>query len=136
MAIRYLLDTNTVSYILRGQPAQVRARLLAAPATEVGISVVTEAELRFGAVRRPNQTKLMRLVEEFLSRVEIAAWDSAAAVRYAELRAAQEQAGRPLGNLDLMIAAHAGALAATLVTSDQALRGLPGIVSEDWAEMP
>ena len=56
MAVRYLLDTNTASYVIKGNFPRVRARLLKVPMAEVGISVVTEAELRFGVARRPEAT--------------------------------------------------------------------------------
>ena len=58
MAVRYLLDTNTVSYIIKGNFPHVRERLLKVPISEVGISVITEAELRFGVARLPQATKL------------------------------------------------------------------------------
>ena len=69
MAVRYLLDTNTASYVIKGNFPRVRARLLKVPMAEVGISVVTEAELRFGVARRPEATSLKSVVEEFLLRV-------------------------------------------------------------------
>ena len=100
MPVRYLLDTNTVSYLIKGNFPRVRDRLLRVPISEVGISVVTEAELRFGVARLPHATKLAIIVEEFLLRVEVLAWDSAAAQVYARLRAALEEHGEPMGNLD------------------------------------
>jgi tRNA(fMet)-specific endonuclease VapC len=107
MAVRYLLDTNTASYVIKGNFPHVRERLLRVPMAEVGISVVTEAELRFGVARRPESARLEIAVEEFLLRVEVLPWDSAAAKQYALLRAALEREGKPMGNLDMMIAAHA-----------------------------
>ena len=71
MSVRYLLDTNTVSYIVKGNRPRVRERLLRVPMAEVGISVITEAELLFGLARRPEATKLKTVVEEFLLRVEV-----------------------------------------------------------------
>src|SRR6202521_2265738 len=106
MAVRYLLDTNTASYVIKGNFPRVRARLLKVPMAEVGISVVTEAELRFGVARRPEATTLKRVVEEFLLRVEVRPWNSDAARRYARVRPSLEKDGEPMGNLDLMIAAH------------------------------
>ena len=98
MTVRYLLDTNTVSYVIKGNFARVRERLLKVPMAEVGISVVTEAELRFGLARRPEALKLKLAVEEFLLRVEILPWDSEAAGHYAQLRADLEGEGEPVGN--------------------------------------
>jgi tRNA(fMet)-specific endonuclease VapC len=102
--------------------------------SEVGISVVTEAELRFGVARLPLAAKLGIAVEEFLLRVEILPWDSQAAHHYARLRAALEEHGEPMGNLDLMIAAHALAAEAVLVTSDRVFRRVKGLRIEDWTK--
>ena len=133
MAVRYLLDTNTVSYSIKGNFPLVRERLLSIPLSEVGISVVTEAELRFGVARLPQAAKLGMVVEEFLLRVEVLAWDSAAAQQYARLRAALETNGEPMGNLDLMIAAQALASGAILVTNDRVFRRVKGLKIEDWS---
>jgi tRNA(fMet)-specific endonuclease VapC len=134
MAVRYLLDTNTASQIIKGHPARVRERLLKVPMSDVGISVVTEAELRFGVARRPEATKLKMVVEEFLVRVAILAWDSEAAQSYADLRAKLEEAGEPMGNLDLMIAAHAVSLGAVLVSNDRVFGRVRGLRVEDWTK--
>jgi tRNA(fMet)-specific endonuclease VapC len=134
MAVRYLLDTNTASYVIKGNFPRVRARLLKVPMSEVGISVVTEAELRFGVARRPEATALKRVVEEFLLRVEVLPWNSEAAQHYARIRAALEKEGEPMGNLDLMIAAHALAEEAVLVTHDHGFRRVKGLRVEDWSK--
>src|SRR5437763_5807453 len=106
MPPRYLLDTNTVSYAIEGSAPRVRERLQQVPVSDVAISVITEAELRFGIAKYPAATRLRVIVEEFLSFVDIRAWDSEAAHHYATLRAIVEREGRPMGNLDVMIAAH------------------------------
>jgi tRNA(fMet)-specific endonuclease VapC len=134
MAIRYLLDTNTVSYVIKGNFPHVRERLLKLPMAEVGISVVTEAELRFGLARKPDAAKLKIAVEEFLLRIEILPWDSDAAQHYARVRAALEDDGEPVGNLDLMIAAQALAAEAVLVTHDRVFRRVKGLRLEDWSK--
>jgi tRNA(fMet)-specific endonuclease VapC len=99
---------------------------------EVGISVITEAELRFGVARMPEAARLRIVVEEFLVRVEILAWDSNAAKRYAELRSALESSGSPMANLDMMIAAQALAAGATLVTHDRVFHRVKQLKIEDW----
>ncbi|MGA8215183.1 MAG: type II toxin-antitoxin system VapC family toxin [Candidatus Sulfotelmatobacter sp.] len=134
MPVRYLLDTNTVSYIIKGNFPSVRERLLKVPISEVGISVVTEAELRFGVARLPQAAKLGIVVEEFLRRVEVLVWDSAAARHHARLRAALEENGEPMGNLDLMIAAHSLAVGTTLVSNDRVFRRVRGLKVEDWSK--
>jgi tRNA(fMet)-specific endonuclease VapC len=134
MAVRYLLDTNTASYIIKGNFPRVRERLLKVPMAEVGISVVTETELRFGVARRPEATSLKKVVEEFLLRVESLAWDSEAAGEYARIRALLEKDGSPMRNLDLMIAAQAVAAGVVLVTRDHVFRRVKGLRVEDWSK--
>jgi tRNA(fMet)-specific endonuclease VapC len=134
LLVRYLLDTNTVSYIIKGNRPRVRERLLRVPMAEVGISVITEAELLFGLARRPEATKLKIVVEEFLLRVEVLPWDSEAAQQYSKIRAALEAEGEPMGNLDLMIAAQAVASELVLVSSDNVFRRVKGLKIEDWSK--
>jgi len=133
MALSYLLDTNTCSHIIKGTVAKIRQRLMVVPIAEVGISVITEAELRFGVARLPSAPRLQKAVDELLIRLEIAPWDSDVAKVYALLRADLERRGAPMGNLDLMIAAHALASGTTLVTSDRVFRRVKGLKLEDWA---
>jgi len=134
MAVRYLLDTNTVSYIIKGNFPRVRERLLKVPIAEVGISVITEAELRFGVAKLPHAAKLGVVVKEFLRRIEALPWDSAATQHYARLRAALEENGEPIGNLDLMIASQALAVGAIVVTNDRVFRRVKGLTVEDWTK--
>lgn len=133
MPVRYLLDTNTASYLIKGNVPRVREHLLSVPMAEVGISVITEAELRFGVARKPAVTRLGIAVEEFLLRVDVLPWDSAAAQQYAALRATLEHAGRPMGNLDMMIAAQALAASAVLVTHDRVFQRVKQLKIEDWS---
>jgi len=134
MTVRYLLDTNTASYVIKGNFPHVRERLLKVPMNEVGISVVTEAELRFGVARRPQAARLKLAVDEFLVRVEILTWDSPAARHYAALRAALEDSGTPMGNLDMMIAAQALSVDAVLVTHDRVFHRIKHLKTEDWTK--
>ena len=135
MAVRYLLDTNMASYVIKGNIPLVRERLLKVPMSEVGISVVTEAELRFGIARKPGAARLKLAVEEFLLRVEILPWDSDAARHYAALRSTLEDSGSPMGNLDTMIAAQALAAGAVLVTHDRVFQRIKGLKLEDWTKV-
>jgi tRNA(fMet)-specific endonuclease VapC len=130
--VRYLLDTNTASYAIKGNVATVREQLLKIPMAEVGISVITEAELRFGVARLPSAVRLKELVEEFLLRVDALPWTSAAASYYAQIRAALERSGKPMGNMDMLIAAHALSADAVLVTHDRVFRRVKGLKVEDW----
>ena len=134
MSPRYLLDTNTASYIIKGNVPGVRKRLLKVPMSRLLISAVTEAELLYGAARKRESVRLKTAVDEFLLRVDSLPWDSDVARRYADLWAALELAGTPMGNLDMMIAAHALAAEAILVTNDRSFRGLKHLKIEDWTE--
>lgn len=134
MAVRYLLDTNIASYAIKGTFPHVRQKLLRTPMSEVGISVVTEAELRFGAAKMAPAPRLELAVEEFLMRVEILPWNSESAKTYAKLRAEPEGKGQPVGNLDLMIAAQALADKIILVSNDRVFARIKTLRLEDWTK--
>lgn len=132
MTLRYLLDTNAVSYAIQGYSIPLRARMDATPTASMGLSVFTQAELLYGLARRPEAKKLRSAVEKFLRDLRVFSWDSAAATAYGDLRAAQERKGRPLSHEDLMIAAHALSLGLTLVTHDSVFSFVDGLKTEDW----
>lgn len=127
----YMLDTNTVSYFLKGS-SQVRSKIIATPTSSLSISAITEGELLFGLAKKHHDKSLHTIVHEFLIRVDVHPWDSAVAGCYGELRAAMQRKGKILGNLDLQIAAHALALELILVTSDRAFLQVDGLLIEDW----
>jgi len=134
MPSRYLLDTNTASYIIKGNIPAVRRRLVKVPMAQVAISTVTEGELRYGVARRPDAARLQRIVDEFLLRLTILPWDSDAAQQYGPLRATLEREGQPMGSLDLLIGAQALALGLVLVTNDQAFKRIKTLKIEDWTK--
>ncbi|MGO9896881.1 MAG: type II toxin-antitoxin system VapC family toxin [Bryobacteraceae bacterium] len=136
MESRYLLDTNIASYIIKGNNPAVDRRVVKVPVEQLAISAVTEGELRFGAARLPHATRLHALVEDFFLRVAVLAWDSDAARHYGQLRATLERQGQPMGNLDMMIGAHALALGLVLVTSDRAFARIKKLKLEDWSKLP
>jgi tRNA(fMet)-specific endonuclease VapC len=108
--------------------------LLNVPMAQLAISAVTEAELLFGAARKPEAIRLSVAVDEFLLRVQALPWDSKATRHYADVRATLERHGKPMGNLDMMIAAHALAVEAILVTNDRAFLRLGNLKLEDWTK--
>lgn len=119
MNITYMLDTNTVSYIVKNQSKHARQKLLKhSEEDDVCISAITEAEIRFGLAKRKLSIETETAIEQFLAKIDVLPWDSAAAKEYGTARAALEAAGKPLANMDLLIASHAAALGAVLVTSD------------------
>ena len=128
----HLLDTNTASYVIKGTIPRVRERLLRVPMSDIAISAITEAELRFGVERRPDVVRLRTAVAEFLLLVEIQPWTSESAKHYAIVRTALERAGQPMGNLDMLIAAHALATESVLVTHDRAFQSVKHLKTQDW----
>jgi len=129
--IRYMLDTNTVSHLLKGHPAVAR-RLIAVPMISLCISAITEGELLFGLAKRPAAKQLHVAVREFLKRVDVLPWDSIAAEHYGTVRANMAAQGKVLSPLDLLIATHALSVDAVLVTNDQAISQMPNLHLEDW----
>jgi tRNA(fMet)-specific endonuclease VapC len=133
----YMLDTNMASYIIKGRPEAVRTNLLQVPMDSVCISAITQAELLHGVARKPEARRLAEVVDEFLLRVQIMPWDEKSARSYAELRSNIARKGHSLSTLDMLIAAHALALGAVLVTSDQAFFKLDEYLSlADWSIEP
>jgi tRNA(fMet)-specific endonuclease VapC len=128
-----MLDTNTVSYALRGNPPVVRQRLNSVPLAQVCISAITEAELLAGLAIKPEATKLAASVAKFLLGVVVLPWDSSAARSYATLYSTSRAHGRSLATVDLLVAAHALSAGLTLVTSDRAFHNLrPTLPLADW----
>lgn len=130
-----MLDTNTVSYVLRGRSPEVRERLAGLKQGESAcLSSITEAELRYGIARRPGMTELAKAIDLFLAKMEVLPWRREEARVYGLLRATQEATGKILGNLDLLIAAHAVATSAVLVTNDKAFSQVEALKqTENWA---
>jgi len=116
--MRYMLDTTICSCVLRSRPPSVKARFDEAGPGALTVSTVVLAELLFGAARHPKAVAIRREIADLVSRLTVIPWDEAAAEHYGALRAAMEKAGTPLGVMDMMIAAHARSLGATLVSND------------------
>jgi tRNA(fMet)-specific endonuclease VapC len=116
----YMLDTNMVSYIAKGHSKAARARMLNLGDDEVVcLSVITEAEIRYGLAKRPDAAALRERMEWFLAAVKMLPWGSDEAKAYGALRAKLASCGRTLENMDMQIAAHAIAAGAVLVTNDR-----------------
>ena len=128
----YLLDTNAASAILR-QQEPVCTRAATVPLASLAISSVTAGEMHYGLAKRPQATTLAKLVQEFLRYADSLPWTDAVAPHYGTLRAALEADGITIAPLDLMIAAHALAVDATLVSADKALSQIGILRVEDWS---
>jgi tRNA(fMet)-specific endonuclease VapC len=135
MKFLYMLDTNMVSYIVKGHSQAARARMLNLEDNEVVcLSAITEAEIRYGLAKRPEATALRERMEWFLAAVKILPWGRDEAKAYGALRARLESSGKTLGNMDMQIAAHAIALGAVLVTNDKALAQVDDLhATVNWA---
>jgi len=129
---RYLLDTNTVSQLIRKNPFVINSVSQTTPEL-LAISAVTMGELLFGLARRPDARRLHSLVREFLNLVDVLPLDETVMEAYGPLRSKLEAAGTVLSPLDLLIAAHALSLNLTLVTNDGAFSMVPGLSVEDWS---
>jgi len=113
---RFMLDTDTVSYALRGQ-GDVQARIMEHRPSELCVSAITVAELRFGAHRRAS-AKIQKLIDIFVSKVEVLPFDELCAGHFGALASQLAARGTPIGDFDVLIAAHAIAAEATLVTNN------------------
>ena len=131
---RFMLDTDISSYILRDRPAVVGRRLQRVRAADVCVSVITEAELLYGVRMAGGNSELQRDVDDFLRRLNVLVWDSAAAAEYADIRSDLQGRGAAIGGMDLMIAAHARSLGATLVTNNERhFRRVNHLRVENWS---
>jgi len=128
----YMLDTNAASEIVRGNRA-FDERLQALATGRWCISAITRSEIRYGAALLPQAVKLHRLVDEFLRIAPTLGWDARAAERHGLLRAELRMRGKPIGHFDEMIAAHALATDAVMVTDNVRHFSLvPGLVIDNW----
>jgi len=133
-SLRYLLDTNAPSEVVK-QPAGVVARRIAAAGEDsICTSIVVACELRYGAVKKGSSV-LNEKIEQMLSDIEILPLDEGVDRRYADLRMQIEQAGQPISAHDMLIAAHALTLGLTVVTANvREFRRAPGPAVENWLE--
>lgn len=129
----FMLDTDTASFVIKGQRPDLDTRIREIAPGQVVISSVTRAELRFGIAKRPEAVRLAALVENFLELVTTLPWDASAANTYGLVRARLETAGTPIGDRDTMIAAHALSLNLVLVTNNaNHFKQVEGLRWEVW----
>jgi tRNA(fMet)-specific endonuclease VapC len=128
-----MLDTNIVSDMIRN-PAGRAAQRARALADSVCVSIIVAAELRYGCAKN-GSPQLLGRVEDFLAEVPVLPFDLPADTAYGVIRAELEAAGRPIGSNDFLIAAHASALAATMVTANvDVFRRVRGLNVENWLD--
>ncbi|WP_233506024.1 type II toxin-antitoxin system VapC family toxin [Rhodoferax lacus] len=119
-----MLDTNVVSHIMQGRDAELLSRLTRLPVGQVVMSSVTLAELEYGMHRKGDPVRLRHTLTQVLLRVDVLPWDAPVATCYGALCSALEAQGINLSDFDMMIAAHAVAADATLVSRDKAFAQL------------
>ncbi len=131
--IRFLLDTNLCIELIRGRAPAVLARLRRRKIGTIGISAITLAELRNGVAKSSDAARNTVALAHFCAPLEICPFDPEAAATYGDIRADLERNGTPIGPLDTLIAAHAVALEATVVTkNERAFRRVPGLRLANW----
>ncbi|MDR2379861.1 MAG: PIN domain-containing protein [Bifidobacteriaceae bacterium] len=131
-----LLDTSICVELLRGTSPEASRRLLATDPDEVRIPAVAAAELLFGA-RRGGSAKALEATRGLIDGIGIVPFDASAAERYGAVRRTLQQSGTPIGPNDLLIAATALALGATLATANTGEFGrVPGLAVENWRDNP
>jgi tRNA(fMet)-specific endonuclease VapC len=129
----FMLDTDTCAFIMRGPSERLREKLLSTPMDEQSISVVTLAELLYGARLSSKPKQNRAVLDAFVKHVSILDWTEDAAEHYAEIRVHLRKKGQMIGANDLMIAAHARSLDTVVVTNNEReFRRVPGLEIENW----
>lgn len=130
--IRYLLDTNIISDLVRNPGGKAAQRVSEVAPDSLCTSVVVAAELRYGCAKK-GSAKLLAAVEAVLETIPVLPLEMPADAEYGGIRAELEVAGRPIGANDLLIAAHAYTLGATIVTANVAeFSRIRGLGVENW----
>jgi tRNA(fMet)-specific endonuclease VapC len=131
--VKYLLDTNICVLVIRQKSPAMLQRLAGFAVDDIGVPMITVAELQYGAEKsqRPEQNR--RALEQFLLPLALVEFDYAAAIAYGRIRAELAVRGQTIGALDMLIAAQALSLDVPLVTNNtQEFARVPGLRIEDW----
>ena len=129
-----MLDTNVCIYLIKEHPPSVVERFATHAVGDIGISVMTLAELEYGVSKSGRPARNREALDQFISPLEVAPFDRQATAAYGKLRTALEKKGRTIGSMDLLIAAHALSLDVRLITRTIREFGrVPGLRVEGWA---
>lgn len=129
---RYMLDTNIISDLIRNPQGKAAGRIAAAGEKNICTSIIVAAELRYGCTKSGSK-RLLKAVEDLLGEIDVLPFDSPADAEYGAIRSELEAAGKPIGGNDLLIAAHACAAGATVVTGNtDEFKRVRGLKVEDW----
>jgi tRNA(fMet)-specific endonuclease VapC len=127
-----MLDTNIISDLVRNPQGKAAKQIAKRNEDDICTSIIVAAELRYGCAKS-GSTRLLRAVEDLLAEIDILPFDVPADVEYGGIRAELEAAGKPIGGNDLLIAAHAHAAGATMVTANTAeFKRIRGLKVENW----
>jgi tRNA(fMet)-specific endonuclease VapC len=130
--MRYLLDTDTVSDLVRNPQGRIADYIREVGEAQVCTSIVVAAELRYGAARKAS-TRLTRQVDKVLGVLDVLPFEAPADDVYGVIRSRLERTGRPIGGNDLLIAAQAVALGCTVVTGNMAeFSRVEGLTCTNW----
>lgn len=133
MVNRYMLDTNICIYIIKNNPISVRKKFETLHPFQLVLSMVTLAELRYGAEKSQAREKAIANIHQLTSVIEIAELSEEVAEHYADIRAELERLGKPIGNNDLWLAAHARTMNWVLVTNNtKEFERVSGLQIENW----
>ena len=129
---RYMLDTNIISDLIRNPQGRATKRIAKAGEDNICTSIIVAAELRYGCARSGSE-RLLKAVEDLLAEIDVLPFDIPADAEYGRIRSDLEAAGKPIGGNDLLIAAHACATGATVVTANVAeFARVRGLKVENW----
>lgn len=129
---RYLLDTNIISDLIKIPQGKIAKRIATVSEEDLCTSIVVAAELRYGCTRSGSE-RLARAVEDLLAEIEVLPFEAPADCEYGCIRAELEAAGKPIGSNDLLIAAHALTVGATIVTANtNEFKRVPRLKVENW----
>ena len=127
-----MLDTNILSDLIRNPQGKAARQIAKAGEDNICTSIIVAAELRYGCAKS-GSTKLRKAVEDLLGEIDVLPFEAPADADYGTIRARLEAAGTPIGGNDLLIAAHARALGATIVTANtQEFRRVRDVKVENW----
>jgi tRNA(fMet)-specific endonuclease VapC len=133
--VRFMLDTNICIYLMKGKIASVQRHFAALQAHEVGISVITQGEIYFGASKSQQRALAFNALQALCLTMRVLDLDASVAHHYGEIRASLETKGKPIGANDLWIAAHARALGLTLVSNNlREFSRVPGLTVANWVD--
>lgn len=132
--LRYMLDTNIISELIRNPRGPVTKRIEKEGETSVCTGIVVAAELRFGAEKK-GSGRLARQLEAVLSAMTVLPMKEPVDRHYAKIRSHLETSGTPIGPYDMLIAAHALSLNLIIVTANKReFSRVPGLAVENWLE--